>query len=64
MPKIEYVEDSWETEELLESLSPPVRNWFKDKFPDFTDPQKTSIFLEYLMANICYYVHPQVRENT
>ena len=43
MPKIEYVEDSWETEQLLESLSPPVRNWFKDKFPDFTDPQKLAI---------------------
>ena len=43
MPKIEYVEDSWDTEQLLESLSPPVRNWFKDKFPDFTDPQKLAI---------------------
>ena len=43
MPKIEYVEDSWDTEQLLDSLSPPVRNWFKDKFPDFTDPQKLAI---------------------
>ena len=43
MPDIEYVEDSWDTEQLLESLSPPVRNWFKDKFPDFTDPQKLAI---------------------
>ena len=43
MPKIEYIEDSWETEQLLERLSPPVRNWFKDKFPDFTEPQKLAI---------------------
>ncbi|MCS5531651.1 MAG: DEAD/DEAH box helicase, partial [Candidatus Poseidoniales archaeon] len=43
MPKIEYVEESWGTEQLLESLSTPVRNWFKDTFPDFTDPQKLAI---------------------
>ena len=43
MPRIEYIEDPWETEQLLERLSPPVRNWFKDKFPDFTDPQKLAI---------------------
>tara|TARA_Y100001968_G_scaffold192776_2_gene176651 strand:+ start:5675 stop:11074 length:5400 start_codon:yes stop_codon:yes gene_type:complete len=43
MPRIEYLKDAWETEQLLESLSPPVRNWFKDKFPDFTDPQKLAI---------------------
>ena len=28
---------------LLDRLTPPVRNWFKDKFPDFTDPQKLAI---------------------
>ncbi|MCH1592304.1 MAG: DEAD/DEAH box helicase, partial [Candidatus Thalassarchaeaceae archaeon] len=43
MPIIEYVEDRMETEELLERLCPPVRNWFKDKFPDFTEPQKVAI---------------------
>ena len=43
MPKIEYVQDMMESEELLEKLCPPVRNWFKDKFPDFTHPQKVAI---------------------
>ena len=43
MPEIEYVQDMMESEELLEKLCPPVRNWFKDKFPDFTHPQKVSI---------------------
>ncbi|MDC0056271.1 DEAD/DEAH box helicase [Deltaproteobacteria bacterium] len=27
----------------MECLSPPVRNWFKDTFPDFTEPQKLAI---------------------
>ena len=31
------------TEELLDTLCPPVRNWFKDTFPDFTEPQKMAI---------------------
>ena len=43
MPEIEYVQDMMESEELLEKLCPPVRNWFKDKFPDFTHPQKVAI---------------------
>ena len=43
MPVIEYVDEKMETEELLDRLCPPVRNWFVDKFPDFTDPQKTAI---------------------
>ena len=43
MPDIEYVDDRMETEELLERLCPPVRNWFMDKFPDFTEPQKVAI---------------------
>ena len=43
MPEIEYIDDRMETEELLESLSAPVRNWFEDTFPDFTDPQKIAI---------------------
>ena len=32
-----------ETEELMEKLCPPVRNWFKDTFEDFTRPQKLAI---------------------
>jgi len=32
-----------ETQELLDILSPPVRNWFVDKFSDFTEPQKIAI---------------------
>ena len=43
MPIIEYIDDRMETEELLERLSQPVRNWFMDKFPDFTEPQKVAI---------------------
>ena len=43
MPIIEYVDTKMETSELLERLCPPVRNWFVDKFPDFTEPQKTAI---------------------
>jgi Lhr-like helicase len=35
-----YLEDLAETEALLSELSQPVRDWFKDTFPDFTDPQK------------------------
>ena len=30
MPKIEYVEDSWETEQFLESLSPPCLLYTSD----------------------------------
>ena len=43
MPEIQYVTEVKETEELLEKLCPPVRDWFKDKFPDFTHPQKVAI---------------------
>ena len=43
MPIIEYIDDRMENEELLERLSQPVRNWFMDKFPDFTEPQKVAI---------------------
>ena len=32
-----------DTDNLLSMLCPPVRNWFKDKFPDFTRPQKLAI---------------------
>jgi len=43
LANIEYLETPHETEDLLERLCQPVRNWFKDKFPDFTDPQKLAI---------------------
>ena len=43
MPEIEYLDSPNSTEELLESLCAPVRNWFKDSFPDFTRPQKLAI---------------------
>ncbi|MBT4066136.1 MAG: DEAD/DEAH box helicase [Euryarchaeota archaeon] len=32
-----------DSEELYESLCQPVRNWFREKFPDFTEPQKLAI---------------------
>ncbi len=43
MPEITYVSEISETEDILSKLSPPVRNWFQDKFPDFTEPQKVAI---------------------
>ena len=43
MPRLEYVSESSETEELFESLCQRVREWFKDRFPDFTEPQKMAI---------------------
>ena len=43
MPEITYVSDISESEEILSKLSAPVRNWFTDTFPDFTDPQKVAI---------------------
>ena len=43
MPELDYVRESSTTEELMENLCQPVREWFKDRFPDFTDPQKMAI---------------------
>ena len=43
MANITYLDEPLETEALLEKLCQPVRNWFKDKFPDFTKPQKLAI---------------------
>jgi Lhr-like helicase len=43
MANIEYLDQPLETEELLDYLCQPVRNWFKEKFPDFTRPQKLAI---------------------
>ena len=43
MANISYLENPLDTEDLLEKLCQPVRNWFKDKFPDFTRPQKLAI---------------------
>ena len=38
-----YLDSLEDTEVLLSKLSQPVRDWFKDKFPDFTEPQKMAI---------------------
>ena len=43
MAETVYLESYEDTELLLSKLSQPVRDWFKDKFPDFTDPQKMAI---------------------
>jgi Lhr-like helicase len=43
MPEIEYLDNPYDTEVLLGKLCPPVRNWFVEKFPDFTRPQKLAI---------------------
>ena len=43
MAETVYLDSYEETEVLLSKLSQPVRDWFKDKFPDFTDPQKMAI---------------------
>ncbi len=43
MADIEYLDQPLSKDELLDRLSAPVRNWFKDKFPDFTEPQKLAI---------------------
>ena len=39
----QYASKFAKTDELLESLCQPVRDWFISKFPDFTDPQKLAI---------------------
>ena len=43
MPQIVYLDSPMESEPLYELLCPPVRQWFRDKFPDFTRPQKLAI---------------------
>ncbi|MBO57996.1 MAG: hypothetical protein CMA77_03255 [Euryarchaeota archaeon] len=43
MAEIVYLDSYEESDILYSSLSQPVRDWFKDKFPDFTDPQKMAI---------------------
>ena len=43
MAEIEYLDSPLESEALYERLCAPVRNWFRDKFPDFTRPQKLAI---------------------
>ena len=40
MANISYLDNPLTTEELYEKLCQPVRNWFRDKFPDITTPQK------------------------
>ena len=32
MPDIQYLEHPTETDALMDKLSPPVRNWFREKF--------------------------------
>jgi len=43
MAEIVYLDSYEESEVIYSQLSQPVRDWFKDKFPDFTDPQKMAI---------------------
>ena len=43
MAEIVYLDSPMESEALYERLCPPVRQWFRDKFPDFTRPQKLAI---------------------
>ena len=43
MADIVYLDSPLESEVLYERLCPPVRQWFRDKFPDFTRPQKLAI---------------------
>ena len=43
MAEIVYLDSYEESEVIFSQLSQPVRDWFKDKFPDFTDPQKMAI---------------------
>ena len=43
MAEIVHLDSYEESDTLYSSLSQPVRDWFKDKFPDFTDPQKMAI---------------------
>ena len=43
MPDIVYIDESASTDELLDTLCQPVRDWFKVTFPDFTAPQKLAI---------------------
>nr|MBC8518629.1 DEAD/DEAH box helicase [Euryarchaeota archaeon] len=43
MAEIVHLDSYEESEVIFSQLSQPVRDWFKDKFPDFTDPQKMAI---------------------
>ncbi|MDP7002667.1 MAG: DEAD/DEAH box helicase [Candidatus Thalassarchaeaceae archaeon] len=43
MPEITYIEEISDSDGILNRLSPPVRNWFLEKFEDFTEPQKMAI---------------------
>ena len=56
MPEIKYVSEISESEDILSKLSAPVRNWFLDKFPDFTEPQKVAI--PQILAGEHYYCVP------
>ena len=43
MAEIVYLDSPAESDELYQRLCPPVRQWFQNKFPDFTRPQKLAI---------------------
>ena len=43
MPEIKYVSEVSDMDGILDRLSPPVSNWFQEKFEDFTEPQKVAI---------------------
>ena len=43
MPEIVYLDSPLDSDSLYERLCPPVRQWFQNKFPDFTRPQKLAI---------------------
>ena len=45
----------------MENLCQPVREWFKDRFPDFTDPQKMAI-PQIMQGNHLRFVRPRVAE--
>lgn len=43
MAEIVYLDSYEDSEVIYSELCQPVRDWFRDKFPDFTDPQKMAI---------------------
>ena len=61
MAEIVYLDSPLESEALFERLCPPVRQWFKDKFPDFT-PLKNWRFQPSWTSNIFCCVLPRVQE--
>ena len=60
MPEITYLDNPMDTDALMDKLCPPVRNWFKDKFPDFT-VHKSLQFQQSWMEDISFSAHQQVQ---